>query len=77
MPSDDEAFGEDQLRAGACLPVARTIPACETEGFQARNHLNKLTHYIDGSMIYGSTEERTIILFLRELKGGLLKVGDN
>ena len=75
VPSDDEAFGEDQPRAGACLPVARTIPACETEDFQARNHLNELTHYIDGSMIYGSTEERA--LFLREPKGGLLRVGDD
>ena len=75
VPSDDEAFGEDQPRAGACLPVARTVPACETEDFQARNHLNELTHYIDGSMIYGSTEERA--LFLRERRGGLLKVGAN
>lgn len=75
VPNDDEAFGEDEPRAGACLPFVRSVPVCETDDFQARNPINELTHYIDGSMIYGSTPERAS--FLREFKGGKLKVGMN
>ena len=74
VPRDDDAFGEDEPRAGACLPFARTVPVCETEDFEARNPINELTHYIDGSMIYGSTKERAD--FLREFKGGRLNVGE-
>ena len=73
VPEDDEAFGVDEPREGACLPFARTVPACELEDFEARDQLNELTHYIDGSMIYGSTKERAD--FLREFKGGRLRVG--
>ena len=73
VPDDDEAFGEDEPRAGNCLPFARSIPACEIRDFTARDQINELTHYIDGSMIYGSTIDRAD--FLREFKGGLLKVG--
>lgn len=74
VPQDDEAFGVDEPRQGECLPFARTVPACELEDFEARDQLNELTHYIDGSMIYGSTDERA--KFLREFKDGRLKVGD-
>ena len=73
VPANDEAFGEEEPRGGACLPFARTVPACEDEDFEPRDQLNELTHYIDGSMIYGSTDERA--KFLREFKGGLLRVG--
>lgn len=73
VPGDDQAFGEDEPREGACLPFARTIPACMIGDFEPRDQLNELTHYIDGSMIYGSTNERAE--FLREFKGGLLRVG--
>ncbi len=73
VPDNDDAFGEDEPRGGNCLPFARTIPACELNDFEARDQINELTHYIDGSMIYGSTKERAE--FLREFKGGLLKVG--
>ena len=74
VPSNDRAFGVDQPRAGACLPFARTVPICDApNGFEPRNHLNQITHYIDGSMIYGSTQERAD--FLREFSGGRLWVG--
>ena len=74
VPENDQDFGVEEPRAGACLPFARTIPACDLEDFEARSQLNELTHYIDGSMIYGSTEERAA--FLRDpTGGGRLKVG--
>ena len=73
VPEDDQDFGVDEPRAGACLPFARTVPACEVEDFEPRDQLNELTHYIDGSMIYGSTKERAD--FLREFNGGRLRVG--
>ena len=38
-----------------------------------RQQVNKLTSYIDGSVVYGETEERNKAL--REFKDGKLKVG--
>ena len=37
----------------------------------AREHINRITHYIDASMIYGSNEETEMAL--RSFSGGLLK----
>ena len=74
VSNDDTAFGEQHPRKGACLPFARTLPACSAEKFEARNPVNELTHYMDASMIYGSTKE--VARFLREFQGGRLRVGD-
>lgn len=73
VPEDDDDFGLGTSREGQCLPFTRTIPACQTDDFQARVPLNELTHYLDGSMIYGSTEVRAE--FLREFYNGHLKEG--
>ena len=74
VPNDDAAFGEQHPRRGTCLPFARTLLACSTEKFEACNPVNELTHYMDASMIYGSTQE--VAGFLREYLGGRLRVGD-
>ena len=68
--SDDEPFEELP-----CLFFGRSIPSCESlpGEFGAREQFNSLTHFIDGSNVYGSTEK--VAKALRLFKGGLLKVG--
>ena len=68
--SDDHPFEELP-----CLFFGRSIPSCESlpGEFGAREQSNELTHFIDGSNVYGSTEE--VAKDLREFTGGLLKVG--
>ena len=58
-----------------CLFFGRSIPSCDGTGgeFPAREQFNTLTHYIDGSNVYGSTDE--VAKALREFSGGRLKVG--
>ena len=75
VPQDDQDFGESRPRNADCLPYARTIPVCRLGTFEARDQINELTHYIDGSMVYGSTKARAD--FLREEDGGRLKQGAN
>lgn len=79
IPEDDEIFGLGTAREGECHPFQRTVPACVENPFEftAREQVNELTHYIDGSMVYGSTDARAE--FLREFEGGLLRVsaGEN
>ena len=73
VPEDDDNFGVDTPRGGNCLPFARTVPACPNIAFAfvPREQVNELTHYIDGSQIYGSDE--LVALALREMSDGLLK----
>lgn len=76
VPGDDEVFGEGTTNDGACHAFQRTLPACVENplDFTPREQVNELTHYIDGSMVYGSTQSRAD--FLREFEGGLLRVSD-
>ena len=74
----DEEFGNGTLNNGNCLPFRRSLPSCPTDtpgSFSPREQLNAITSFIDGSMVYGSTEE--VGDALREFKGGLLRVGPN
>ena len=77
VPMDDQVFGEGTTRAGECHPFQRTMPACVENPFEftAREQVNELTHYIDGSMVYGSTESRAE--FLRDSAGGRLRVSED
>ena len=72
-PADDETFGVGTARNGSCLPFVRTVPACSEGPFEPRQQVNELTSYLDGSQVYGSTA--ALASFLREFKGGRLRVG--
>ena len=75
---NDMFFGEGTLQNGDCLSLRRSLPTCDVSpgGFYAaREQLNALTSYIDGSNVYGSNE--IIGNAVREFKGGLLRVGPN
>jgi len=74
VPKDDQMFGVGTARNGSCLPFVRTVPACGEE-YEPRQQVNELTHYIDGSMVYGSTASRAA--FLRTFVNGRLRVGNN
>ena len=70
VPSKDTGFSTPH----ECITVGRAVPACDEPGkIEPRRVFNSLTAFLDCSMVYGSEPKR--INFLRELKGGLLKVG--
>ena len=78
----DPIFGVGTDNDGDCMAFSRSLPACEDEDeplvngvFRPREQINVLTSFLDGSMIYGSSEE--VELELRLLKGGLLREGPN
>ena len=77
VPDIDPAFGVNTPNEGDCLPLRRSLPACDTSRpgqFLPREHINDLTSFIDGSMIYGSNNETEASL--RTFSGGLLLTGD-
>jgi len=74
VPKDGQMFGVGTARNGSCLPFVRTVPACGEE-YEPRQQVNELTHYIDGSMVYGSTASRAA--FLRTFVNGRLRVGNS
>ena len=69
-PDGDPTFGGQE-----CLFFPRSIPSCDVGkgDFPPRDQFNALTHYIDASNVYGSTDE--VARALREFKGGRLLVG--
>ena len=70
----DSVFGRKGPNRGECLPLTRSVGTCESEDFDiARQQINQLTHFVDGSMVYGSTQE--VADRLRLFTGGLLKQG--
>ena len=77
VPDIDPAFGVNTPNEGDCLPLRRSLPACDTSlpgQFLPREHINDLTSFIDGSMIYGSNNVTEASL--RAFEGGLLLTGD-
>lgn len=76
ITQDDGVFGAGTFRDGDCHPFVRTLPSCSLANpgeFEPRQQINEITHYLDGSMVYGSTKELSD--FLREFSGGRLKTG--
>ena len=68
----DSVFGRRGPNRGECLPLTRSVGTCESENFDmARQQINQITHFLDGSMVYGSTQE--VADRLRLFSGGLLK----
>ena len=83
----DRAFGITSENKARDLPLTRSLPTCQTQTHyynnhhdnhrrsnyrtKPREHINKITHFVDASMIYGSDEETATKL--RTFRGGLLK----
>lgn len=69
VPDDDPIYSNFSI---TCLPYVRSSlgfrPGC-TLG--ANEQINQATHFLDGSQIYGSTEEKAMTL--RTMKDGRLK----
>ena len=75
VAKNDDVFGIESSNGGTCLSFSRSIPACQVKSTTsvAREQINQITSYIDGSQIYGSTHK--LALSLRLKTGGLLKQG--
>ena len=74
----DQTFGNSSVNKARYLPFTRSLPICEPNHEVAnqrhrchREHINRITHFIDASMIYGSDKETQKAL--RRFSGGLLK----
>jgi len=77
--SFDSVYGILTQNRGHCLPFTRSVGECiqpdgNKTGFDmARQQLNQVTHYLDGSIVYGSTAQE--LASLRMFEAGLMKVG--
>ncbi|XP_065919490.1 myeloperoxidase-like isoform X2 [Dysidea avara] len=67
----DPVFGVNGPNKGKCLPLTRSVGTCVNPFQKARQQINQITHYLDGSNVYGSTKE--VADSLRVFSGGLLK----
>lgn len=69
LPDNDPFYARFNV---GCMNLVRSAPSppigCR---LRAREQLNQLTHFIDGSMIYGNDEQQA--MGLRLFRGGLLK----
>ena len=72
----DSKFGIGTAQNGDCLRFARSSPTCDASppgSFSPREQVNDITSFIDGSMVYGSSDR--VSRALREFRGGRLRVG--
>ena len=74
----DQTFGNASVNEARYLPFTRSLPVCQPKHEAAnqrhlchREHINKITHFVDASMVYGSNKETQKAL--RTFSGGLLK----
>ena len=79
VAQDDQVFGNSTVNKARHLPFTRSLPVCQPKQESVRHrrhchreHINRISHFVDASMIYGSNKEtqRT----LRSFSGGLLKI---
>ena len=68
---DDKVFGMRGPNKGKCMPLTRSVGTCAEPFQKDRQQINQITHYLDGSNVYGSTQD--IADSLRTFSGGLLK----
>nr|WOJ52301.1 peroxidase-like protein 4 [Halisarca dujardinii] len=74
VPSDDISFGLNTANRANCLRFERSAGVCRPRIpgiFNPRDQLNQITMWLDGSMVYGSTNEEQQIL--REFRFGRLR----
>ena len=77
IPVDDPLFGSSNS-SQLCHPFARSLPVCDQSSVadvNPRQQLNELTSFIDGSQIYGSSDE--VLNAVRETVSGRLRTGQN
>eukprot|EP00102_Acyrthosiphon_pisum_P026317 XP_016663527.1 PREDICTED: peroxidase-like [Acyrthosiphon pisum] len=73
IPVEDKLCKPDPLNCLKCMNYVRSRPAMRTNcTFGPMEQMNQATHYLDASMIYGTSEEQT--LSLRQMSFGLLSV---
>ncbi|XP_021358716.1 chorion peroxidase-like [Mizuhopecten yessoensis] len=66
----------DPYYTSKCINFVRSAPAIQTGcGISNRETLNQITHFVDGSNVYGSSESETAAL--RHSTGGLMKTDGN
>ena len=76
---NDPVYGRRGDNKGQCLPLTRSVGECirstdnGTGLTMPRQQLNEVTHYLDGSAIYGSNA--FVIRGLRSFQCGQMKVG--
>ena len=80
VPQDDQTFGNSTTPARECHPFMRSAPACPDSDIPAgtvppRQQINDITSFIDGSMVYGSSNEQMEVL--RDASSGRLRTGPN
>ena len=66
----DPVFGENGPNKGKCLPFTRSSGTCVDPFQKDRQQINQITHYLDGSTVYGST--KNVADSLRVFSKGLL-----
>ena len=76
---NDPVYGRRGENMGQCLPLTRSVGECiqasgnNTVFTMPRQQINQVTHYLDGSAIYGSTA--LALAGLRSFQCGQMKVG--
>ncbi|XP_060876033.1 peroxidase-like [Metopolophium dirhodum] len=73
IPDEDRFFKPDPFDYMNCMNYVRSRPAVRSDcTFGPMEQMNQATHYLDASMIYGTTEQQT--LSLRKMSSGQLLV---